>query len=142
MPRKNKQELNKLHWRDRYEYESRQEAASLTRSSEEQLVKRIENNQLDSYFAIWRAIGKKGTVEGSAMPLWRFLQRSPGKLRMLHRYHCAAALFQILGMDDPASQNELRKGVQWDSYGEEARQETLLELKDIIEGKLIEGRED
>jgi len=140
MPRKNKQELNKMHWRDRYEYEARQETESLTSYSEERLVKQIENNQLSSYFSIWRAIGKKGTVAGSAMALWRFLQRSPGELRMLHRYHCAAALFEILGMDDPASQSELRKGVQWDSNGEEARQEALLELKDIIEAKLTERR--
>ena len=55
---------------------------------------------------------------------------------MLHRYHCSAALFQILGMPDPASENELRKRVQWDHQGEEARQEALLELREIIEAQL------
>ena len=57
---------------------------------------------------------------------------------MLNRYHCANALFQILGMPDPASQSELRKRVQWDTYGEEARQEALLELKKIIETQLVD----
>ena len=141
MTKRSKQELNKMHWRDRYEYESRREAESLENYSEEQLVNRIENNRLGSYFSIWRAIGKKGTAEGSAVVLWRFLQRSPGEPLMLHRYHCAAALFQILGMADPASQSELRKGVQWDSHGEEARQKALLGLKDIIETKLSVSRQ-
>ena len=131
-----------MHWRDRYEYESRREADSLESYSEEQLVNRIENNRLGSYFSIWRAIGKKGTVEGSAMALWRFLQRSPGESRMLHRYHCAAALFLILGMADPASNSDLRKGVQWDNFGEEARQEALLELRKIIDLQLADSRQD
>lgn len=125
-----------MHWKDRYEYEAHREAVSLGNHSEEKLVSRIDRNMLGSYFAVWRAIGKRGTVEGSAMALWRFLQRSPGKARMLHRYHCAEALFRILGMPDPASASELRKSVQWDHKGEEARQEALLELKDIIEAKL------
>ena len=136
MTKKSKQELNKMHWRDRYEYESRRSAESLAGHSEERLVYRVENNLLDPYFSVWRSLGKIGTVEGSAMALWRFLQRSPGKSRMLHRYHCAAALFKILGMEDPASESELRKGVQWDSHGEEARQKALLALKEIIESKL------
>ena len=70
------------------------------------------------------------------MVLWRYLQRSPGKPNMLNRYHCSAALFNILGMPDPASENSLRKRVQWDHEGEPARQKALLELKDIIEGQL------
>ena len=131
-----------MHWRDRYEYESRREAGSLESYSEEQLVNRIENNRLGSYFSIWRAIGKKGTVEGSAMALWRFLQRNPGESLMLHRYHCAEALFKILGMADPASNSALRKGVQWDSHGEEARQEALLELRKIIDLQLADSRQD
>lgn len=131
-----------MHWRDRYEYESRREADSLESYSEEQLVNRIENNRLGSYFCIWRAIGKKGTVEGSAMALWRFLQRNPGESLMLHRYHCAASLFKVLGMADPASKSELRKGVQWDNYGEEARQEALLELRKIIDLQLADSRQD
>ncbi len=58
---------------------------------------------------------------------------------MLHRYHCAAALFQIIGQPDPSSKNELRKRVQWDHKGEEARQEALLELKQIIDEKIAAG---
>lgn len=135
MTRKNKEELAKMHWRDRYTYEAHREAESLEDLTEKELVERIRRDWLGRYFAIWRAIGKKGTKDGSAMALWSFLKQNPGKARMLHRYHCADALFRVLGMADPASKNELRKKVQWDHQGEEARQEALLELKDIIEAR-------
>ena len=70
------------------------------------------------------------------MVLWRYLQRSPGKPNMLNRYHCSAALFNILGTPDPAVENPLRKRVQWDHESEPARQEALLELRDIIQDQL------
>ena len=133
MTRKRKEDLDKMHWRDRYEYEARREAESLQDRSERELIDRIRRNNLDHYFAIWRAIGKKGSVDRSAMVLWDFLQRNPGKQKMLHRYHCADALFKIMGTPDPASKNELRIRVQWDHNGEEARQEALLVLKELIE---------
>lgn len=133
MDRKSEDELRKMHWRDRYEYEAQRQSEAYKSFNEKQLIERIDRDLLDPYFAIWRAIGKKGMVENSAMALWRYLQRSPGDANMLNRYHCAAALFAILGMPDPASQNSLRKRVQWDHEGETARQEALLELKALIE---------
>jgi hypothetical protein len=136
MARKRKEELDKMHWKDRYEYEAGRVAQSLERHTEKDLVERIRGNNADPYFATWRAIGRIGTIDGSALVLWEFLQRNPGKQKMLHRYHCADALFRILGMPDPASKSELRKRVQWDHQGEEARQEALLELMAVIEAKL------
>lgn len=136
MREKNRDELRSMHWRDRYSYEVGRQAESLSKLREEELIARVERKGLDPYFQVWRAIARKGTVENSAMVLWRYLQENPGKRNMLNRYHCAAALFEILGMPDPSSQSELRKRVQWDSQGEEARQEALLELKQIIESKL------
>jgi len=133
MDEKSEEELRKMHWRDRYEYESRRQADALSKYDERQLLDRIERNLLDPYFAIWRAVGKKGTIENSAMVLWRYLQRSPGEQNMLNRYHCTAALFEILGRPDPAVENPLRKRVQWDNDGELARQNALLELKALIE---------
>jgi hypothetical protein len=138
---KSEEELRKMHWRDRYEYEAQRQGEAYKGFDEQRLVERINKNLLDPYFAIWRAIGAKGTVENSAMALWRYLQRSPGDAHMLNRYHCAAALLTILDMPDPASQNSLRKRVQWDHQGEPARQEALLELRGIIEARLAESRE-
>jgi hypothetical protein len=133
MDRKSEEELRKMHWRDRYEYEAQQQGGVFDRYNEQQLIARIEKDLLDPYFSVWKAIAKKGTIENSAMVLWRYLQRSPGKHNMLNRYHCTAALFTILGIPDPASDNPLRKRVQWDHEGEPARQEALLELKALIE---------
>lgn len=133
MTKKSEEELRKMHWRDRYEYEAQRQADAIRDYSEQQLIERIEKDLLDPYFAIWRAIGRKGTIEKSAMVLWRYLQRSPGKPNMLNRYHCADALFRIMEMPDPASDNPLRRRVQWDHEGEPARQEALLELKALIE---------
>ncbi len=127
-----------MHWRDRYEYESSQEYERLLELGEEALVSMVENDRLGLYFAIWRVLARKGTLTRAAMPLWEYLQRSPGKSNMLNRYHCAAALFKILGMPDPASENELRKRVQWDHQGEEARQHALTELRKLIERKIKE----
>jgi len=134
-----KDELRKMHWREGYEYEAKRDAESLDRLSEEKILERIKNRKLGSYFGEWRAIGKKGTLWDSAMVLWDFLQGSPGDPYMLHRYHCSEALFKILGMDDPASESELRRAVQWDHNGEEARQRALLTLKAIIEEKQSEA---
>jgi hypothetical protein len=136
MTKKRKQELDRMHWKDRYEYEARQTAESLQVLGEEELIERIRGNRLDPYFAIWRAIGGKGTLQGSAMVLWNFLQKNPGKQKMLHRYHCADALFKIIGMPDPATKNELRKRVQWAHQGEERRQTALIELKELIQVKI------
>ena len=122
----------KMHWRDRWEYEATLEAKRLANLSERELLDRIERGRLGLYYSIWRTIAATGTVRNSALVLWRFLQSNPGKNLMHHRYHCAAALFQILGMPDPAVKNDLRKRVQWDTEGEEARQDALEELATII----------
>jgi hypothetical protein len=130
-------DLAKMHWRDRWEYEAGREAECMNRLTEGELLRRIERGKPGDYYSIWRAIGGKGSVQRAAMVLWRFLQANPGEEWTLHRYHCAAALFRVLGTPDPAVQNELRKRVQWDHEGEEARQEALVELRGVIEEKLI-----
>ena len=135
MKRKEK-ELAKMHWRDRWEYEARLEAEAMANLSQRRILKRIESGNLGLYYSIWRAIAAKGTVREAGMVLWRFLQANPGENRMHDRYHCAAALFKILGMPDPAVQNDLRKRVQWDHEGEDARQRALGELQEIIQERL------
>ena len=122
-----------MDWRERWEYEAQQEAKAYERRSEEDLLKDIQNGRLGHYYQIWYILGKKGSAEKSGMVLWQFLQQHPGESMMLHRYHCAAALFNILGLSKGDENNELRRQVQWDHAGEEARQEALLRLKSTIE---------
>ena len=70
------------------------------------------------------------------MVLWDFLRRHPDEEYVLHRYHCVAAMFQILGVPDPDCENGLCRRVQWDHDGETARQDALLELKEKIQKQL------
>ncbi|MBN1314491.1 MAG: hypothetical protein JXA42_03450 [Anaerolineales bacterium] len=126
------QNKDKLHWKERWELEAGLEYERLSLLPEHRLLDRIKQNRTDHYYQIWRAIGNKGTIKDAPMILWEYLQQHPGELDMLHRYHCAAALFKILGMPDPNCKNELRQKVQWDHEGENARQNALLELKGII----------
>ena len=123
-------------WRERYEVEARKELEALDGLPESELIARVEAGRIDPYFALWRAIGRKGTLANAALPLWKFLRDHPGDAQMLNRYHGAAALFRVIGMDDPASEIPLRRRVQWDGNGEEARQEALLELRGLIDERL------
>ena len=125
-------ELARMHWRERWEYEARQERKALQALDEETLLDRVREGNTGDYYQIWPIIAQKGTLERAARVLWEYLQSHPGKHASLERYHCAGALFQILGMPDPNSRGELRPRVQWDHEGEEARQEALSELERII----------
>ena len=129
-------ELARMHWRDRWEYEARQERETLQALKEKALLDRVRQGDTGDYYQIWRVIGEKGTPEGSARVLWEYLQSHPGEYANLDRYHCAAVLFQVLGMPDPNSKGDLRPRVQWDHEGEEARQKALLELERIIVEKV------
>ena len=133
-----KDEVAKMDWRDRYEYEAKLEAQKLGKASEQQLLKRVQSGDLDFYFAIWRELGEKGTLENSALVLLEFLQQHPGENYMHHRYHCAAALLKIVYGTNTVGDDELRKQIQWDHAGEEMRQIKLLELREIILSKLGE----
>lgn len=125
-------DLNKMHWKERYEYEADRTLQALYRLPEDDLLRAIQENRIDPYFAAWYAIAKTGTLRKAAPVLWDFLRRSPGEGNMLNRYHCAAALFSLLGRPDPDCKDPLRRGVQWDHEGEEARQAALNELWTVI----------
>jgi hypothetical protein len=135
---RSEEELSKMHWKERWEYEAGRVHRELSALDEETLLRRIENGHDDGYFQIWHVIGEKGTVEHAAPVLWQYLKDHPGEGYMLPRYHCAAALFQILGMPDPECKNELRCRVQWDHDGEEERQKALRELKSLIHRGITE----
>ncbi len=130
------EELSKMHWKERWEYEAGRVNRELSALDEEKLLQRIEGGHEDGFFQIWHVIGEKGTVERSAIVLWQYLKDHPGEGYMLPRYHCTAALFQILGMPDPECKNELRCRVQWDHAGEEERQKALRELQNLIQGRI------
>ncbi len=133
-----KDELRKMHWRERWEVESRREFEKYKNQDIGVLLEAVKNGRTGKYYQFWYALEKKGSIQNSAMVLWEYLRDHPGESNMLNRYHCAHALFHVIGMSDPASELELHKKVQWDHDGENARQEALVELKEIIEKLLAE----
>lgn len=130
------EELENMHWKDRWEYEAELESERQAALSEDELVSRLQAGYLDGYYALWDTFTKTGTLQKSALPLWDFLRDHPGEYWMLHRYHCAAALFTILGRPDPDCKDELRCRVQWEHDGEDARQQALLDLRAEIDARL------
>ena len=71
------------HWHDEYEWHSANTAESLSTLSEAQLLERIRTRQFDSYFAIWRAVRKKGTLINCAPALLNVLRQEAGRNHML-----------------------------------------------------------
>ena len=51
---------------------------------------------------------------------------------MLHRDHCAAALFKLLRSENPHRANDLHRRAPWDRHREAARQEALQVLLEEI----------
>lgn len=126
------EELRNMHWKERYEYEAGRVLERLNAVPEDELLQAVREDRADFYYAIWSAIAQTCTLRKAGPVLWDFLRRSPGEANMLNRYHCAAALFSLLGRPDPDSVDPLRRRVQWDHDGEEARQAALNELWTVI----------
>ena len=123
------------HWKDAWEWHAGQAAQAYDEQTVEELLEMIRQRQYDPYYQIWYNLREKGTLATCAPVLLEVLRREAGEPMMLVRYHCAAALFHLLGhRDEPIP--KLRARVQWDHQGEDARQQAILELERRIERKL------
>ena len=125
-------------WKDAWEWHAQQTHTNFSQHTEDELLRKIEQRHYDQFYTIWDALANCGTVEKSAPVLLEVLRREAGESLMLIRYHCAGALFRLLGYPDepmPA----LRKQVQWDTNGEQARQEALDTLEVLINEHLTEA---
>jgi hypothetical protein len=123
-------------WREEWEKQAEETYNELDKLSEAELLEIVKKNRSDFFFTIWDVIEKKSSLEKAGLILWKFLKDNPGEELNLPRYHCAGALFSLLGMPDPDSENELRCRVQWAHKGEEKRQEALEELRKLILKKI------
>ena len=127
-------------WQDAWEWHAQQTQNDFAKLSEAKLLRKIQRRQYDPYYQIWYSLREMGSLANSAPVLLEVLRRESGEAQMLHRYHCAAALFHLLGYpDDPLP--ELRQRVQWDKQGEAARQEAIDELEQLIQTQLAESKD-
>ncbi|MBN2496809.1 MAG: hypothetical protein JXR96_19620 [Deltaproteobacteria bacterium] len=116
-------------WKDAWEYHAAQSAVDYGKMSESELLKLIRAGDWDMFYTIWDAIGKKGSVEKAAPVLLEVLIAQDGEHADLLRYHCAGALFEILGIED---REELRSTIQWDM---DNREGSIEELRAAIQEK-------
>ena len=127
-------------WQEAWEWHAQQTQNDFAKLSEAKLLRKIQKRQYDPYYQIWYSLCEMGSLFNSAPVLLEVLRRESGEAQMLHRYHCAAALFHLLGYpDDPLP--ELRQRVQWDKQGEPARQEAIDELEQLIQTQLAGNKE-
>ncbi|HZU86446.1 MAG TPA: hypothetical protein VFF78_03115 [Anaerolineaceae bacterium] len=119
------------HWKEAWEWYADQASKHFAQQSEAQLLEQIAAGQYDAYYTIWYTLRQIGSLKTCAPVLLEVLRREVGEDQMLIRYHCAAALFHLMGYpDDPIP--DLRARVQWDHHGEEARQAAIMELRSLI----------
>lgn len=119
------------HWKEAWEWHAGQTAKAFAAESEDTLLAAIQAGRYDHYYQIWYSLREMATLAKSAPILMEVLRREKGEEMMLIRYHCAAALFHLLGYpDEPIP--PLRARVQWDHDGEPARQAALDELEQLI----------
>lgn len=129
------QEPHFSNWKDAWEWHAQQTHEDLARYSVPELLERIRAGRYDPYFTIWYVLREKATLSQSAAVLLNVLRRESGENSMLVRYHCAAALFHLLGYPDEPMP-PLRERVQWDHQGETARLKAVSELEALVAKRL------
>ena len=117
-------------WREAWNYYATQSETDYSQLTETELLEIIKDERWDMFYSNWEVIGKKGTMKNSALVLYEVLVNEDDDASDLVRYHCAGALFKILGIEE---QEELREHCQW-KLGD--RKESLEELLKIIKNKL------
>ena len=84
-------------WRTQYEDAAEAEHNRLARMTDQQLLSLIARRKTDGYYAVWRVLGSRAATPSTCWALYDVLQ---GDWEYLDRYHCAAALLQLLRITD------------------------------------------
>lgn len=122
-------------WKDAWEWYAHQAAEAYSQQTEEDLLEMIRQRQYDPYYQIWYNLREIGSLATCAPVLLQVLRQETGEEMMLVRYHCAAALFHLLGYrDEPIP--KLRQRVQWDREGEATRQAAIKELEKLVQKRM------
>lgn len=115
-------------WQEAWEWHARQASDYYNEQTAEELLAQVAAGNYDAYYTIWYRLREKATLAQAAPVLLDVLRREVGEASSLVRYHCAAALFHLMGYSDNAPP-PLRPRVQWDHEGEPARQAAIDELE-------------
>ncbi len=85
------------HW----EAGARAELESYTAMPVAELLTRIEEGRLGHYYMIWPALADRATLHEAGWILFRLLESD---LDYFNRYHCAAALLRLAGIEDESEE--------------------------------------
>ncbi|MCW5876374.1 MAG: hypothetical protein KIS85_05760 [Anaerolineales bacterium] len=118
-------------WQEAWEWHARETYKHFAQQPEDKLLAQIAAGSYDEYYTIWYSLREKTSLAQAAPILLDVLRREVGEANTLIRYHCAAALFYLMGYADD-SPPSLRLRVQWDHDGEPARQEAIDELEQSL----------
>lgn len=115
-------------WQEAWEWHAGQTAHAYDDLPAAELLAQIRAGRYDQYYTIWYSLRRQTTLAEAAPVLLEVLRREDAESMDLIRYHCAAALFHLMGYDDEYI-SPLRARVQWQHQGEPARQEAIDELE-------------
>lgn len=83
-------------WQDRWEEAAVEERTRMEAAGPSELLANIRDGRFGDYFVIWRIVAEKSTLHVAGWTLYDVLA---GSADYLCRYHCAAALLQMMGED-------------------------------------------
>jgi hypothetical protein len=84
-------------WRKEWEWHADAEQARHDAMGAAELLANVCARRWGDYHTIWYAIAKRADLADAAWPLFSILESNA---EYLDRYHCAAALLQLLGCSD------------------------------------------
>lgn len=112
-------------WRSQYEGAADEEAARFARASDRGLVEAIRSGATGRYYVIWQEIaGRRATPE----ICWLLYDVLNGDRPYLDRYHCAAALLQLMRCN---AFEAVELSAAWPAVSE-----NLVKLRGIIEAAM------
>ena len=81
-------------WRETWEQHADQEQGALGEAPVSELLGRVRAGQFGGYYRIWYALAERAKLHEVGWVLFSVLE---SEAEYLDRYHCAAALLQLLG---------------------------------------------
>jgi hypothetical protein len=116
-------------WRERYEIEAASAQAMFDQKPVDELLDRAANRMYGKYFSIWRSIAERAELEQAGWLMFEVLQTEQDYLT---RYHCAAALLALMGLD--------RADAVRHSADSADRHNNLLDLETELSGRIGQSR--
>ena len=86
--------MTSKHWRELWDEHADAERQSQDRRPVSKLLEAVRRCKFGDYYTLWLAIAAKATLAEAG---WTLLAVLESDVDYLHRYHCAAALLQLIG---------------------------------------------